>query len=98
MPWIRSPREAASGPRTPGALPMLSVATAAGIAQLLVPPVLPAYSLFVFSNMLVFAIACLAFNLVFGTAGSLSPRGIAGSIAALANKLKRRFVETGPGR
>jgi branched-chain amino acid transport system permease protein len=51
---------------------MLFVAAAAGIALLLVAPVLPAYSLFVLSYMLVFAIACLAFNLVFGTAGSLS--------------------------
>ncbi len=48
------------------------VAAAAGIALLLMPPVLPAYSLFILSHMLVFSIACLAFNLVFGTAGSLS--------------------------
>lgn len=39
---------------------------------LLVPSVLAAYPLITFCHMLVFSIACLAFNLVYGTAGMLS--------------------------
>jgi branched-chain amino acid transport system permease protein len=36
------------------------------------PSLLAAYPLFILSHMLVFAIACLALNLLYGTAGSLS--------------------------
>jgi branched-chain amino acid transport system permease protein len=52
--------------------PGLLLAAAAGLVLVLMPLVLPAYPLFVFSHMLVFAIACLAVNLLYGTAGSLS--------------------------
>jgi len=45
---------------------------AAVVALALAPAVLAAYPLFIFSYMLVFAIACLALNLLYGTAGSLS--------------------------
>jgi branched-chain amino acid transport system permease protein len=39
---------------------------------LLMPSILAVYPLFILSHMLVFAIACLAVNLLYGTAGSLS--------------------------
>jgi branched-chain amino acid transport system permease protein len=50
----------------------LGAAAAAGLVLLLMPRVLAAYPLFVLCNMLVLAIACLAVNLLYGTAGSLS--------------------------
>jgi branched-chain amino acid transport system permease protein len=52
--------------------PALRLATAAGLILFLMPFVLPAYPLFILSHMLVFAIACLGVNLLYGTAGSLS--------------------------
>ncbi len=52
--------------------PALLLAATAGLVLLLMPLVLPAYPLFILSHMLVFAIACLAVNLLYGTAGSLS--------------------------
>jgi branched-chain amino acid transport system permease protein len=48
---------------------LLAVAVA---ALALAPAGLAAYPLFIFSHMLIFAIACLALNLLYGTAGSLS--------------------------
>lgn len=50
----------------------LVLAGAAGLVLLLMPSVLAVYPLFILSHMLVFAIACLALNLLYGTAGSLS--------------------------
>jgi branched-chain amino acid transport system permease protein len=44
----------------------------AGLVLALMPLVLAAYPLFILSHMLVFAIACLGVNLLYGTAGSLS--------------------------
>jgi branched-chain amino acid transport system permease protein len=52
--------------------PALLAAGAAGLVLLLMPSILAAYPLFILSHMLVFAIACLALNLLYGTAGSLS--------------------------
>jgi branched-chain amino acid transport system permease protein len=50
----------------------LLFAAAAGGVLLLMPFALEAYPLIILCHMLVFAIACLALNLLFGTAGSLS--------------------------
>jgi branched-chain amino acid transport system permease protein len=50
----------------------LLTATATAFVLLSMPPLLTAYSLFILSHMLVFAIACLGVNLLYGTAGSLS--------------------------
>ena len=44
----------------------------AGLVLALMPSVLAVYPLFILSHMLVFAVACLAVNLLYGTAGSLS--------------------------
>jgi branched-chain amino acid transport system permease protein len=52
--------------------PALLLAAAAGLVLVLMPLVLAAYPLFILSHMLVFAIACLGVNLLYGTAGSLS--------------------------
>jgi branched-chain amino acid transport system permease protein len=52
--------------------PALPLAATAGLVLVLLPLVLAAYPLFILSHMLVFAIACLAVNLLYGTAGSLS--------------------------
>lgn len=52
--------------------PALLIAGTAGILLLLMPSVLAVYPLFILSHVLVFAIACLAVNLLYGTAGSLS--------------------------
>ena len=57
---------------TIGSLHVLLFATAAGILLLLMPSILAAYPLFILCHMLVFSIACLALNVVYGTAGSLS--------------------------
>lgn len=51
---------------------MLLVAGATGIVLLLMPSVLAAYPLVILSHMLVFSIACLGLNLLYGMAGSLS--------------------------
>lgn len=75
-----SAKDAASGPlRLRKASPWLEgwwrafpLAAAAGLCLLLMPSLLPPYSLFVLSHMLVLAIACLGLNLLYGTAGSLS--------------------------
>lgn len=77
---VVSTKNAASGrPRFPhvggwrkGWSPALLLAGTAGLVLVLMPSVLPVYSLFILSHMLVFAIACLAVNLLYGTAGSLS--------------------------
>jgi branched-chain amino acid transport system permease protein len=50
----------------------LVFAGTAGLVLLLIPSLLAVYPLFILSHMLVFAIACLALNLLYGTAGSLS--------------------------
>jgi branched-chain amino acid transport system permease protein len=50
----------------------LALAAGAGLCLVLMPHVLAPYPLFILSHMLVFAIACLALNLLYGTAGSLS--------------------------
>ena len=50
----------------------LILAGATGVALLLMPFVLAVYPLIILCHMLVFSIACLALNLVFGTAGMLS--------------------------
>jgi branched-chain amino acid transport system permease protein len=55
-----------------GSLRALLFAGAAGILLLLMPSVLAAYPLFILCHMLVFSVACLALNLLYGTAGSLS--------------------------
>ena len=55
-----------------GSLHALLFAGAAGIPLLLMPSILAAYPLFILCHMLVFSIACLALNLLYGTAGSLS--------------------------
>jgi hypothetical protein len=52
--------------------PALLAAGAAGLVLLAMPSLLAAYPLFILSHMLVLAIACLALNLLYGTAGSLS--------------------------
>ena len=44
----------------------------ASVALLLMPSILAPYPLIILSHMLVFAIACLALNLAYGTAGMLS--------------------------
>jgi branched-chain amino acid transport system permease protein len=55
-----------------GFLHVLLFAGAAGILLLLMPSILAAYPLFILCHMLVFSIACLALNVLYGTAGSLS--------------------------
>ena len=52
--------------------PVMLFAGATGLAFVVMPLVLTPYPLFILSHMLVFAIACLALNLLYGTAGSLS--------------------------
>jgi branched-chain amino acid transport system permease protein len=55
-----------------GWLRTLLLAAVAGIVLLLMPSIIAAYPLIILCHMLVFSIACLAFNLVYGTAGMLS--------------------------
>jgi len=50
----------------------LLLAVAAGIVLFFMPSVLAAYPLIILCHMLVLSIACLALNLVYGTAGMLS--------------------------
>jgi branched-chain amino acid transport system permease protein len=51
---------------------LLLFAGAAGILLLLMPSILAAYPLFILSHMLVFSMACMGLNVLYGTAGSLS--------------------------
>ena len=51
---------------------VLLFAGAAAIVLIFIPSVLAPYPLIILSHMLVFAIACLALNLVYGTTGMLS--------------------------
>ena len=51
---------------------VLLFAAATAIVLLLMPFLLAAYPLIILSHMLVFSIACLGLNVLFGTAGSLS--------------------------
>ena len=55
-----------------GWLRALLFAGAAGFVLMLMPSILPAYPLIILSHMLVFSIACLGLNLLYGTAGSFS--------------------------
>ena len=55
-----------------GFLHVLSFAGAAAIALLLMPFVLAVYPLIILSQALVFSIACMGLNLLFGSAGSFS--------------------------
>jgi len=48
------------------------LAAAAAVVLFLMPSVVETYPLIILSHMLVFAIACLGFNLAYGTAGMLS--------------------------
>jgi branched-chain amino acid transport system permease protein len=50
----------------------LLLAAAAGLVLVIMPLALAEYPLLILSHMLVFAIACLGVNLLYGTAGSLS--------------------------
>ena len=50
----------------------LLLAGMAGVILLLMPPLLPAYPLITLSYALIFSIACLGLNLLFGTTGLLS--------------------------
>jgi branched-chain amino acid transport system permease protein len=58
--------------RRSGSFPTLLVAAVTSIVLLLMPSVLAIYPLTILSHMLVFAIACLGLNLLFGTTGLLS--------------------------
>ena len=51
---------------------VLLFAGATAIVLLLMPFVLTAYPLIILSHILVFSIACLGLNVLFGTAGSFS--------------------------
>jgi ABC-type branched-subunit amino acid transport system permease subunit len=53
-------------------LGVLLFAGTTGVFLALMPVVLAPYPLFILSHILVFSIACLALNLLYGTAGSLS--------------------------
>ncbi len=59
-------------PARAGSLRAWALAVTAAVLLLLMPSVLAAYPLLILSHMLVFSIACLALNLLYGTAGSLS--------------------------
>jgi branched-chain amino acid transport system permease protein len=74
----------------------LALAAGTGLCLLPMPAVLGAYPLFVLSHMLVLAIACLALNLLYGTAGSLS-LGHAACFggAAYAGAFVYRFTSAG---
>lgn len=61
-----------TGARRAGSARTLLFAGATGIVLLLMPSVLAAYPLTILSHMLVFAIACLGLNVLFGTTGLLS--------------------------
>lgn len=70
---------------------MLFAGTTA-LALVAMPHLLAAYPLFILSHMLVFAIACLALNLLYGTAGSLSlGHATYFGIAAYAGGFLHRF-------
>lgn len=65
--WARALRAGRGGwPQT------LALAAAAGAVLFLVPLALSPYPLLILSHMLVFSIACLGLNLVYGTGGMLS--------------------------
>lgn len=73
------------------ALPLI-FAGAAGIGLLVIGAILPPYPLFIWCHMLVFAIACLALNLLYGTAGSLSlGHATYFGVAAYAGAFLHRF-------
>lgn len=63
--------EPSAGPGRGSSAHVLLLVGATGVV-FLIPLVVPAYPLFILSNMLVFAIACLALNLLLGTTGLLS--------------------------
>lgn len=68
----RADRPMMHGSTAPGFLHALLFAGAGGILLLVMPSILTAYPLFILCHMLVFAIACLALNVLYGTTGSLS--------------------------
>ena len=73
--------------------PALLLAATAGLVLVLMPSVLAVYPLFILSHMLVFAIACLAVNLLYGTAGSLSfGHGTYFGVAAYTGAFVYRFT------
>ena len=63
--------ERSAGPGRGRSARALLLAAATGVVFLM-PLAIPAYPLFILSHMLVFAIACLALNLLLGTTGLLS--------------------------
>ena len=74
----------------------LLVAGVAGIALVLLPAILAAYPLIITCHMLVFAIACLALNLAYGTAGMLSlGHATYFGVAAYAGAFLYRFSAVG---
>ena len=74
-------------------MPTMLFAGAAAVALLSMPHLLAAYPLFIFSHMLVFAIACMALNLLYGTAGSLSlGHATYFGVAAYAGGFLHRFL------
>jgi ABC-type branched-subunit amino acid transport system permease subunit/Co/Zn/Cd efflux system component len=80
-------------PRSRAVLPLTAAAAA---ALLVMPHVLATYPLIILCHMLVFAIVCLAFNLVYGTAGMLSfGHATYFGVAAYAGAFLYRFTEVG---
>jgi len=74
----------------------LLLAGAAAVALFLMPSVLATYPLIILCHMLVFSIACLAFNLVFGTTGMLSfGHATYFGVAAYSGAFLYRFTEVG---
>jgi branched-chain amino acid transport system permease protein len=74
----------------------LLLAAGAAIVLFLLPSFLAAYPLIVLSHMLVFSIACLALNLLYGTAGSLSlGHATYFGVAAYAGAFLYRFTQVG---
>ena len=87
---LRSPHD--SGWRH-GWSPALLLAGGSGLVLALMPSVLAVYPLFILSHMLVLAIACLAVNLLYGTAGSLSfGHGTYFGVAAYTGAFLYRFT------
>ena len=72
---------------------MILFAALASLVLAAMPLILSAYPLFIFSHMLVLAIACLALNLLYGTAGSLSlGHATYFGVAAYAGGFLHRFL------
>ena len=83
------------GPKM-GWLSVLLLVAVTGVVFLCMPYVLPAYPLLILCHMLVFSIACLGLNLVFGTAGMLSlGHGTYFGVAAYTGAFLYRFSPVG---